>query len=105
MASPGSILKLADPAKLLALEAARVVWIALDLLLSASHASNGESLSGLPGLGNSPVRIYCFAIDYCFAVASIVVKIAHALARYLSSSNKSRQEMGSCPDLGSQTIL
>lgn len=78
------ILELANPPELLALDAAWVVGIALDLLFSTSDASNCQPLSWFPCLRHTPMRIHNFAVDDCFAMRSIVVKVAHSFAWYFS---------------------
>lgn len=99
------VLELAYPPKLLALHATWIVWIAFDLLLSASDASNSKSLSWFPSLCHAPVGIDDLAIDHSLAVGSIIIKITHSLSWYLSLSNKSWQELRPSPNLWSQPIL
>lgn len=99
------ILKLADPAKLLALHAARVVRVALDLLLAARDAGDGEALARLAGLGHAPVRVDHLAVDARLAVRPVVVEVAHALARHLGRAHEARQEVRARPDLGAQAVF
>lgn len=99
------VLELANPSKFLALDASGEVGVALDLLLTARHASNGKPLSGLARLGHPPVSIHSLPVDHGLAVTSIVVEIAKTLARHLSSSHKPREEVSSGPDLGTKTVL
>jgi hypothetical protein len=44
-------------------------------------------------------------IDHSFAMAPIVIEIAHPFAWYLGCSHESREEMRACPNLRSQTIF
>ena len=77
------ILELAYPAKLLTLNTSRIVWIAFDLLLPTCDTCNRKSLSWLPRLGDSPMGIYNFSINYCLAMGSIIVEIAKSFTRNL----------------------
>lgn len=99
------ILKLADSPKLLTLHAARVVWVALDFLFSASDTSDGQSFPWLSSLCNTPMGIDNLAVDYRLAMCTIVVKVTHTFARNFSLSYKSWQELGTGPYLWSKSIL
>ncbi len=93
------VFKLAHPAEFLALDTARVIWITLDLLLSASDARNSKSLSRLPGLGDTPVGIHNLSINHRLAVRPIIVEVAHSFARDIGLTYEARQKLGTGPDL------
>jgi hypothetical protein len=93
------VLEPASPAELFALHTSRVVWIALDLFLSACDASDGQSLARLASLGHAPVSVDCLSVYHGLAVATIVVKVAQALARYLCCPDESREKVRPCPNL------
>lgn len=99
------ILEFADPPKLLALDASWKVRIALDLLFPAGHASNGEPLSWLSSLGDSPMGVDSLAVNDSLAMGSIVVEIAKAFTRNFRRTYESWEEMRSGPNLRAQTIL
>lgn len=101
----GSILELANPPKLLTLDTPWVVRVALDLLLPARHARDRQPLAWLARLGDTPVRVDGLPVDHCLAVAAVVVEIAQSLTWQLSRPHKPRQEVGSRPDLGAQSVL
>lgn len=99
------ILKLAHTAKLLALNASGEVGITLDLLLSARNTGDRQSLSWLPRLGDTPMRIDHFSVNDRLTVTTIIVEVAEPFAWYLRLPNKARQELSTGPNLGSQAIL
>lgn len=99
------ILELAGPPKLLALNAARIIGVALDLLLTASHASDSQSLPRLSSLGHTPVSIDGLSINDTLTMAPIVVEVAESLPWNLCCPQKSRKKMRSGPDLGADSIL
>lgn len=105
MPSSGCIFKFAYSAKLLTLNAAGKVGIALDLLFATGYASNSEPFPGFASLGDTPMGIYCFSVNHCLAVTTIVVKIAHSLSGYFGCPHKSREEVGSSPDLGTKSVF
>lgn len=98
------IFELADTTKLVALQTSGIIRVALDLLFAASYASNGQTLSRLSSLGNSPVCINRFTINDALAVGAIVVKVAE-LSLDLGGADESGKEMGTCPDLGAQSLF
>lgn len=76
------VLEMAYSSKLFALDTFWKIWIALDLFLSASRASNCQSLSWFPRFGHTPVCIDSFTINDSLAMGSVVIEVADALARY-----------------------
>jgi hypothetical protein len=84
------VFEFAHPPKLLALHATRIVWVALDLLFSASDASYGQPLSRLPGFRDTPMGIDNLTINHRLAVGSIVVKVTHSFTWYFGLANKTR---------------
>jgi hypothetical protein len=105
MSSSRCILEFAYSAKLLTLNTAGVVRITFDLLFATCYASDCESFPGLASLGDTPMGIHCLSIDNCFAMATIVVKVAHPLSRYFGGPYKSRKKVCSGPNLRTQPIL
>ena len=99
------ILEFANAPELLALYTTRIVWVALDLLLSASDASDGQPFPWFPSFRDAPMCINNLSIDYCLAVCSIVVEITRSFAWYFCLPNKSRQELGAGPYLWSKSIF
>lgn len=105
ISSNSRVFELADSSKLFTLNASRIVWIALDLLFSASNAGNGEPFARFASFGYSPVSIHGFTIDNSLAMASIVVKIAHALTRDFCFTDEAWQEVRSGPNLWAEAIF
>ena len=99
------VLELAHAAELFALDTSRVVWVALDLLLAASDASNGESLPGFACFGHAPVGVDCLSIDHGLAVTAVVIEVAHSFSGHLRCSDKPRKKVGSRPDLRTKAIF
>ena len=99
------ILELANSPKLLALYTTRVIWITLDLLLSASDASNSQSLARFPCFCDAPMRIDYFTVDNSLTVSAIIVEVTHAFSWDFGLSDKARQELRSCPNLWSKAIF
>jgi hypothetical protein len=99
------VLKLADPAKLVALDASGIIRVAFDLLLATGNASNSESLAGLACFRHTPVSVNRLAVNDRLAMRPIVVEVADTLARDLSLAHKSWKEMSASPDLGSKRVL
>lgn len=105
MTASWCILELADSSKLLTLHTSREVRVALDLLLSAGYAGNGQSLPGLASLRDSPMGVNGLAVDHGFAVAAIVIKVAETLTWYLGSPHETGEKVCSCPNLRAKAIL
>lgn len=99
------ILEPADPPELLALNASRIIRITFDFLLPTSHASDRKSLARLASLGDSPMRVDCFAIDDGLTVAAVIVEITQAFALDFSGFDESRQKVAARPNLGAQAVL
>ena len=99
------ILEFANSAKLFALDTPRIVWVTFYLLLSTGDARNCKPLTWFACLGHAPVSIYSLAINHGFAVAAVVIEIAHAFAWNFSCPDKSRKKMGACPNLRAKSIF
>lgn len=95
------IFELANSSKLLALDTSGVVWITLDLLLSACDACYGQSFPWFSCLGNTPVCVDGLAVDVRLTMRSIIVEIAESLPGDLGLSNEAWKELGTRPDFGS----
>ena len=67
-------------ARLIALNALWLCWLAFDLLVAASFASNSQSLPGFPSFRDAPFGVDWLAIDLFSYVGPIIINIADAFA-------------------------
>lgn len=99
------VLEPTHPSKLLTLHTSWEVRVTLNLLLAASDARNSKPLPWLSRLGHTPVGVDGLAIDDRPAVSTVVVEVAQALSWYLGLPHEAWEELGSAPDLWSESVL